>query len=199
MYGALTAWSLYKQKGVLLTSLFTGCKNKHLVTVNVKLAVMQHRLFCSRLGGLAHSKLNELVNGPAGLFPWPFGVWMSDIGVGAAKQGDWTGFMKNRQNKKNYIYSYRYSIPCLIIGDYHNKEIVSNYTKTTNGTITSQHCGTNNTTQMFFNRLKRCRLKLQLIDLASLHILKYVQYIILKLFLLIPHFICYLKYLHPFN
>lgn len=66
-------------------SLFTGCKNKHLLSVTVKdkRAVMQHRLFCSQLGGLAHSKLNELVNGPAG---WT--VLSGGGSEGAAKQGD---------------------------------------------------------------------------------------------------------------
>ncbi len=59
-----TVHSLYdplKQKRILLTSLFVDHKNKHLLSLTVKLkrAVMQHRLLCSLLGGLAHSKLNE--------------------------------------------------------------------------------------------------------------------------------------------
>ena len=44
-----------------MTALYTGRKNKQVLsaTVKVKRAVMQHRPLCSQLGGLAHSKPNE--------------------------------------------------------------------------------------------------------------------------------------------
>lgn len=54
--------------------------------------------FCSQLGGLAHSKLNESENGPAALFPWPYGVPAIRAGEGAAA---WTGLIIN--SKEKYI------------------------------------------------------------------------------------------------
>lgn len=58
---ALWPYDPHEQKGILMTALYTDCKNKQVLsaTVKVKRAVMQHRPLCSQLGGLAHSKPNE--------------------------------------------------------------------------------------------------------------------------------------------
>lgn len=55
-------------------------------------------VFCSQLGGLAHSKLQESENGPAALFPWPYGVPAIRAGEGAAAR---TGLIIN--SKEIYI------------------------------------------------------------------------------------------------